>query len=292
MKKLVLILVLLLVVVVVGGVVTAFFFIDRAAKLAVEKGGTYAMGVETTLGSVNVGLLSGSVSLSELKVANPPGYKTDRFFGLGAGNVSVSLSSLRSPIVEVPEFKLADITVNLEKAGGKANYQAILDNIKRFESGGGPAQSKPSGDEKRFVVKSLQIKNVKVHVDLLPAGGQLTQVNIPIESIDLTDVGTAGKGVPMGELANIVIKAVLAVVAEKGPGLLPAEILGDLQGGLAQLQNLDQLGVKLSSNLGAEGQKMLDQAKEQVGKQVDKALEDAKKKAEDGLKNLIPGGKK
>lgn len=293
MKKIVLLL-MLLIVLVVGAAVAVLFYADRAVKVAVEKGGTYAMGVDTTLSGASVGLLSGSLGLRDLKIANPPGHKSDRFFGLGAGDVSVSLMSLRQQIIEVPLLSLSDITLNLEKSGDKANYQVILDNLKRFETGGS-TKEKPPADEKRFVIGVLSIKNVKVHVDLLPLGGELTTLNIPIDSVELKDVGTAGKGVPMSELVNIIIKALLAVVTENGGKILPAQILGDLTGGLAQLQDLDQLGVRMEAQLGAEAQKMIDNAVNKVvddaTKKANDAIEDARKKAEEGLKNLLPGKK-
>ncbi|MCG3124390.1 MAG: hypothetical protein GIKADHBN_02853 [Phycisphaerales bacterium] len=291
MKKL-LVLLVLAIVLVIAAVVALFIYIDSAVKVAVERGGTYAMGVPTTLGDADVGIMSGSLELKELKIANPPGGKSDRFFGLGDGKVAVSLASLRQPIIEVPTLALSDIVINLERTGDKANYQVILDNLKRLESGGGTGDPRPGpGEEKRFVVNQLTITNVKVHVDLLPAGGQLTQVNIPIDSVELQDVGTAGKGVPLSELANIIVKALLAVVTEKGGQLLPAEILGDLKAGLAQLQDLDQLGVKLQSQLGAEAQKQIDAALQGVQEEANKAIDDAAKKVEDKLKDLLPGKK-
>ena len=293
MKKL-LILVLLLIVLLIGVAVGLFVYLDSAVKIAVEKGGTYAMGVDTTLSSASVGVLSGKLGLKDLRIANPQGYKTDRFFGLGEGNVAVSLGSLRGEVVEIPTLALSDITINLERTGDKANYQVIMDNLKRFESGGSTGE-KPPSDQKRFVITQLTIRNVKVHVDLLPLGGELTTVNIPIESVELKDVGTAGKGVPLPELANIIVKALLAVVTEKGGKLLPGEILGDLTNGLSQLANLGDLGIKLQSEIGAEAQKLIDQT---VGKAVDDAkkaaqdaIDNAAKKAGEGLKNLLPGKK-
>ncbi|HLO39602.1 MAG TPA: hypothetical protein VK176_01165 [Phycisphaerales bacterium] len=299
MKKLI-VLVVLLVVLLAAAAVAVLVYADRAVKVAVEKGGTYAMGVDTKLGNASVGVLSGRLGLNDLVISNPAGYKSDRFFGMGSTNVAVSLPSLRQPVIEVPTLALEDITINLEKANGKANYQVILDNLKRFESGsGGKGEEKPqAGEEKRFVIKDLSIRNVKVHVDLLPEGGQLTTLNIPIDAVELKDVGTAGKGVPLSELANIIVKALLSTIADKTGTLLPGEILGDLRGGLAQLANLDQLGITLQSKVGEEAQKLLDNA----GKQIDKAAEDLKKKADDavndatkkveeGLKNLLPGKK-
>jgi hypothetical protein len=297
MKKL-LLLVVLLVVLVIGAAIAVLVYADRAVKVAVERGGTYAMGVNTTLGNASVGVLSGRLSLKDLSIANPAGYKSDKFFGMGSTNVAVSLPTLRQQIIEVPTLALEDISINLEKSGGKANYQVILDNLKRFESGEAKPEEKPTGDEKRFVIKDLTIKNVKVHVNLLPEAGALTTLNIPIESVELKDVGTAGKGVPLSELSNIIIKALLATVADKAGSILPGEILGDLQGGLAQLANLDQLGIKLQSKVGEEAQKLIDGAKGQIDKaaedlkkKADEAVNDATKKVEEGLKNLLPGKK-
>lgn len=295
MKKLVL-LVIVLVVLAIAAVAAVVLYADRAVKIAVEKGGTYALGVETTLGSADVGFVSASLGLKDLKIANPPGYKSDRFFGMGNAKVSVSAASLRGSVIDVPTLSLESITLNLEKTTDKANYRVILDNLKRLESGEAPSKdTRPSGDEKRFVVRTLSIRDVRVNADLVPMGGELTRVSIPVESVELRDVGTAGRGVPLSELTDIIIKALLVVVADKGAQLLPPDLLGDLNSGLAQLRDLDSLGIKVQSTLGAEAQKMLDEklgtAVDSAKKKADEAIDSATKKVEDGLKNLLPGKK-
>ncbi|MBL8964122.1 MAG: hypothetical protein KF787_02430 [Phycisphaeraceae bacterium] len=295
MKKLFL-LAVVLVLLVVGAVVAVVIYADRAVKIAVEKGGTYALGVETTLGGADVGFLSASLGLRDLKIANPPGYKSDRFLGLGSGKVSVWASSLRGSVIEVPTLSLDTITLNLERATEKANYRVILDNLKRLESGEAPSKdTRPSGEQKRFVIRHLSIREVHVNADLVPMGGDLTRISIPIESIELRDVGTAGRGVPLAELADIIIKALLVVVSEKGAQLLPPEILGDLRSGLAQLRDLDSLGVKVQSAMGEKAQKMIDEklgtTVDDAKKKAEEAIDGATKKVEDGLKNLLPGKK-
>lgn len=277
----------LLIIVAAGLIVFALTRIDAIFKAGVEKGGTWAMGVQTTLASADVQLTQGSVSMSGLTVANPPGYKSDKFLGLGSGSIQVALPTIDKPVIEVPSLKLADIRVNLEKAGGKANYKVILDNLAKLK--GSSTQPASPGSEKKFIIHEVEIKNVTVHVDLLPLGvggavGALTQVDVPIEEIKLKNVGTASGGLPAADLAMVIVKAVLTVAMEKGPGIIPADVLGDLQTLLPQLGDLDAMGIQVQGKLGeaAEG------LKKEAEKQIDKTVDEAKKKLED----LIPGKKK
>ncbi|MCC6675515.1 MAG: hypothetical protein IT436_00090 [Phycisphaerales bacterium] len=279
-----------LIILVVGGIIFALTRIDSIFKTAVEKGGTYALGVKTTLTSADVELTQGKASMSGLDVANPAGYKSDKFFGLGTGSVQVAIPTLNQPVIEVPTLKLSDIRVNLEKTEGKANYQVILDNLAKLS--GGQQQPASTGSDKKFIINEVDIRNVVVHVDLIPVGGALTQVNVPIEEIQLKNVGTASKGLPAGELAKVIIKAVLAVATEKGAGIIPADVLGDLQSQLSRLGDLQSMGIEVQSKLSEAGQKALDDAKAKAQQQIDegkKKVDDAVKDAQKKLEDLIPG---
>ncbi len=70
-KKIILIAIVLVILLIGGGVL----WIDHLAKLAVETGATYALGVETTLGGMDIGVVGGTVDLSTLNVANPPAFE-------------------------------------------------------------------------------------------------------------------------------------------------------------------------------------------------------------------------
>lgn len=288
-KKLMMV-VFALVLLLIGVVVFAFYSIDSIAKRAIESGGTYALGVPTTLNSASVGILGGTFSMSGLNVANPPGYGTAPFLSLGDGSVAVSLSSLREPTVRLPHLSLDNLSVSLEKKGGKANYAVILDNLSKLSSGSSAPKS--GGDEKKFVINELSLKNIKVGVDLVGgpgAIGNLTKVTIPIQEVKLENVGqtgsgVGGSGVTLSQLSSIIVQAVLAAAAEKGNGILPTEILGELQGGLANLGQLDKLGMKVLADPKALEQLGGGKLTESV-EQGKKAVDDAAKKATD----LIPG---
>ncbi len=306
-----------------GGAFYAIGKIDTLAKAAIEKGATYALGVNTSLGKARVGIFSGAFGIDDLAIANPQGFKTPTFFGLKGGDVKVSLASLSKDVVEVPKIGLSGVRVSLERADGRTNYQTILDNLKRLEGEGGakPAPPKDAGAEKKFIVREVDIRDINVHLDLAGFGGELTQLDVPISQVRLTNIGTAdGAGVDIPTLASTVLQAVLAAVVAKGQGIIPADILNDLQGQLAKLDALGKVGVEVVGKagekveaIGRQAREAIDEqakavqgkvdetvkkvedavgkATEDVGKAIDKNLGDAAKKAEDRLKGLLPGKK-
>ena len=144
-------------VLVVIAVVLGIVFIDKIAKSGIEKGGTYALGVDTKVDSVSVGLFTGQFGLTGLNVSNPAGFKSAEFMRLGNAGVAVSTSSLQKPVVELPNLSLSTIRVNLERSGGKSNYQTILDNLAKMQS---KTPQQKGDSQKKFIVKELTITDV------------------------------------------------------------------------------------------------------------------------------------
>ncbi len=263
-------------IVLITGLVFVFSFsIDSAAKTVIEEGGTYALGVETTLDSADVQILKGAFSMKGLTVANPEGFDAE-FVTLGNGHVEVDYESLQSDVVELPLLTISDLNMTLYKNKDGANYKIILENLKKLQSDNEGEVDPPSGDEKKMVIRKLLIENIKVDLELLPLGGNLAKANIPIERIELQNVGSGGDPIDVGQLIAIVIKSTLKAVAENA-GNLPgdfANMLGDLS------IDLDQLGA-----IGEEGAKILVDAGEGL-KDIGGDLSEEAKKATEGLEDL------
>ena len=160
MKKLIKTVAVLLILLVLATVAVALY-IDTIAKTAIERGATYALGVETTLGSADVGLLSGTFSMGDMTIANPAGFESPYFTHLGQGDVEVALNTLRQETVELPTLTLTDLEIYLDKKEGKANYDVILENLKRFES---QENAQDDAGGKKFIIEEVLIKNIMVHV--------------------------------------------------------------------------------------------------------------------------------
>jgi len=295
--KIVAILLLIFVVLIGIGVGVFFYNIDSLAKRGIQDGGTYALGVPTTVGSVSLHLFSGQMSLSELDVANPRGFAAPHFIAMKKGEVAVTLDSLNKDIVDIPTLTLSGIDLNLERSLSGSNYGRIIENLSKLKR-----SSAPSEKEKKFIIRELTIENVTIHADLIGAPGPLGQivnpvgkVNVPIERITLRDIGktgsgSGGTGVTMKELSAIVVQAVLAAAADKGYGTLPGEILNDLKSAVTSFDGLKNLPVAVVGRAG-EAVTMIGGVVENVGKTAGDVIDKVGKGLVDGIGGLLGGNK-
>ena len=268
--------------------------IDAIAKTAIEKGGSYATGVETTVGSADIGILSGTFQMSEFNIDNPEGFDSPYFLGMDDTRVALSIGSLRQQTVRLPELTLGGIEVYLEGNGAGANYNMILANLKRFESEGKPkGDGRPDkgkeGSGKDFVIDVITIDGVTVNVAGIPGIAQTVgDVAINVPKIELTGVGSQG-GMSMAEIVNLIIKTILSATVEAGGGIIPADILNDLGGQLAQLESLGDLGITAIGDVGDLAGRLGDEAGKAL-EDVGGAIDDAAKGLEEGINDLFGGG--
>ena len=275
---------LLAVVLGVIGVLALFFFVNPLLKQGVEQGGTYAMGVDTRLENIDLGLFSGQLDLSGLQVANPEGFRAAHFFELGSVEVAVTLPSLLADTVQVPLIELKKIELHLEEENGKKNYAVILDNLKKLSSSEPEPGSQPEEEKKEekpgkgFVIKTLTISDVTVHADW---AGQTLRVNVP--EIPLSDIGSESEGgVVLAELSGIIIEAILRAVVENAANLFPAGLLTDLDQGLAALGKLGNYTTGAVTEVTAAAAEALEGA----ASDVKKATEDVTKSVDDAAAQL------
>jgi hypothetical protein len=297
--KIILALVLLLILAIVGLVILGFSQIDKIAKEAVERGGTYAMQVDTTVQAVDVSLTAGTATMTGLNIANPAGFQTDHFFQLNDTSASLDINSLSGDTIVMPEITLRGIDVILDKGGNPSNYNTILNSLKRFESGeqAEPDATKPG---KKMIIRRLLIEDINVRVANMPgvslAVGDVA-VNIP--QIELLNVGEKESLSP-AEVINLVVKTVLAAAVEAGGGIIPGDVLGELGNGLAGLSSLSDMGIDAITDLDLDDalggvSEQINKATEDVQKQIDDTAKDVEKKIDDAtneIKNIFGGKKK
>lgn len=258
--------VIALVVLVVVGVAVLIWRVDAVAKRAIEEGGTYATGVDTSLQSASVSLMGGTFKMEGLEIDNPPGYKSPHFLTLQRGGVSVALPTLMEETVELPELTLSGIDVQLEKADSGANYDVILQNLKRFESKD-PAPTTDKGSGKKIALDRLVIEDISVGVTgFTPLDAAMGTTTVKVPRIELTGLGSKG-GLTTGQLMNVIVKTVLSATIEAGAGQLPQALIGEISGQLAQLAKLEELGISSVGDIGAIGGR--------IGEAVQSGIEEA-----------------
>ena len=97
------------------------FRLDGVIKQQIEQVGSQTMGTSVSVGSVTTDLKNGSLIISRVTVANPPGYKNENALTLNGIEAAVDYKSLdiRRIIVDKPE-------IVIEEKDGESNFTDLL----------------------------------------------------------------------------------------------------------------------------------------------------------------------
>ncbi|MBW2494092.1 MAG: hypothetical protein JRE43_05015 [Deltaproteobacteria bacterium] len=217
--------------------VVAFIYLDSIVGKAIETGCTKALGVETRVGWVRVGLVTGKFGIGQLEIANPSGFETDHFIAFDRIHFEIPPKSLREDTIVMPLLELDGVDVAIETAAGKKNYEVILDNLKRFSDSGAadPAAEKEAAEDavggKSFVLREGVIREVVATIDLGKVKGGTDRVVVEIPEIRLhPSKSGASAEVSIAEIAQTVVTAVLTGVAKKAPAALAKGLYQGLGG--------------------------------------------------------------
>ena len=290
MKKVLRIL-LVLVVLLVVAVVVGLFYIDSIAKTAIEEGGTYAMGVKTTLDSISIKLFQGQVKMDGLKIANPEGFeKSDHLMSSGLFDVELTPSSVLEDTIVLPKFILDGLDVNIESKSGGSNISVVLDNLEKLGGGEEEKPKEEEGEGKKVKIEEFLIKNVTARF-YMPLGSTPLVVKVP--EIDLSEfMSDNPNGVVMPELMRRIIPIILASIAENAKGIVPADFLKDMDGQIGAVVkaiggNMENVVKGVQEATGKALKDATDQLQKGVGDSLKKGTEDAK-----GALDGLLGGKK
>lgn len=284
---------LVVVAIVVAG---AYFYVDVIAKKAVERGGEMALGVPTHLDNVHISIFGGEASLSGLQIDNPAGFKAPIFMELGNGEAAISLGSLLGDSVRIPRIRLSHIRINLEQKGKKNNVDPILARAKSM-SGQKEKSTPPPATKKgkKFIIEYFSLNDVQVNASL-DFFGQVSKVNLVLPEIELRNLGAEENGLPMPELIQKVVQAVLSA-AKNSSGQLSPALAKFLAGELGDLDDIKadvvgQAKAQVEKQVGDLQKKIQEQVPTGLSPEVDKVIDEKAGDLLKGVGNLLGGDKK
>jgi hypothetical protein len=216
----------------VAGVVVAFFSLGAIVGKGIEAGCTEALGVETSVGLVRVGLVTGHFSARRVRIDNPAGFETDHFFTFDRVHFEVRPDSLREDTIVVPLLEIDGIDVSLETVDKKTNYDVILDNLHRFSNTGSAdpraevSEAKADEGGKSLVIREAVIRNITARIDLGKVSGAADRIEVEIPELRLRpnrETGSAEASV--AQVTQVIVTAVLIGIAKKAPAALAKNLL-------------------------------------------------------------------
>ncbi len=220
MRKWILRLAVIFALLMVIGLVAAFFSLNSIVKAGVEKIGPRITQTDVWLHSVNISPFSGTGELNGLVVANPPGFQTTSVISVGTAKVAVNVKSIFSDVVVVDSIVLEAPEVTFEGNLTGSNLSKLLDNITASEKSSEAtptANDKPAEGGKKFHVKDILIRNIRVNASITGMGGNSIWRTVP--EIHITEIGTDNMGVTSAQLTKRLVHEIFVATTKSLPNL-------------------------------------------------------------------------
>lgn len=242
------------VIIIAVAVVYLLSSLDSLVAEAIKKYGSQVTGTTVDVSSVNIDIKGGSGSIEQLTIANPKDFSSPHIFTLGNISTAIDIASVNKDPIVIKQIliKKPDVFYEINEAGA-SNLTELQKNIEQSTAETG-TETKESGP--RLVIHELVIEGGKIDANVAALDKPLS-ANLP--RIHLTDIGKKSGGATGAEVAEQVIKAIIAKV---GP-------------------EIAKLG--LEKYLG----KSLEEARALATKKVEESIGGKIKEGASGLKGLI-----
>lgn len=258
-----------------GLLLVAYLSRNAIAKGVVQSAASSILKVPVTIDSIDLDLFGGGVTVTGIAVGNPKGYAPPH--ALTAKTLAVQLdadeSSLQKLVVTRIGLEGVDAWFLLD--GTRNNISDIVNGI---SAGPAPAGEKPAGEGVEVLIRTLELRNIAVHVSERPDAADVP-VTARIDNVTARDVSSRSSGSELaGQVASKAFEATMGAIVTDMGTKMPAAIakgVGD---------SLSSAGTVLKDVVG--------QAAQQVGEAATKGVGDAVKGIGEGLGGLLGGDKK
>ena len=209
MKKILVVIVALLLL--VGGGVWYFvsYRLDGMIEQQIEQVGSASFGARVSVGSVNTNIKDGSLTISNITVANPPGFKNKEAFSLNGIEAAVDYQSMN-----IKRVVIDDPDIVIEELNGVTNFSMMLAELKSKASN--PAPAEDGKEQQIIVVHHFRMNDTRAAFE---SSSMDHYSNLEIDAVELKNV----RGTP-SEVASAIANEILnEVVSEAAKEMLKAK---------------------------------------------------------------------
>ena len=191
--------------------------IDAYVKTAIEKYGSESLGTKVSVGEVNISLRQTTATITNLEIANPPGF--DDPIAFKAGLIEITLNSKESKLdsVVIDRILLNSPMVFYIKTKQTDNLSSLQDQAARSSNNSQSADktggSKDKGREQpRILIKKFDIE--RANLSYRDTRIVSTTVNLKLDDIHIVDIDTGKNGAGTQEAVSKIVNAIVPAVKQ------------------------------------------------------------------------------
>lgn len=209
MKKVIVVLLVLALVVGAGVWYFVSYRLDSLIETRIEQAGSASFGSRVSVGAVTTNIRDGSLQISSVSVANPPGFKNPTAFSLSNIEAAVDYANL-----DIKRVVIDKPGIVIEEMGGRTNFEQMLAELEKMEAES--ASGEAGADEPQIVLRHFRMNESHA---AFQSESLDRYTDVEIEAIELHDL----RGTPT-EVAQVIAREVLdEVTAEAATELLKAQ---------------------------------------------------------------------
>jgi hypothetical protein len=207
--------ILLVLLLVVGGGIWYFvsFRMDSMIAHEIETSASVLLGTRVTVGNVKTDIKGGTLTISNVTIANPPGFKNKNAFSLNDIKAAVDYSNyeIKRLVIDRPD-------IVIEELGGETNFSRMLAGIEK-QSSEPDTDSEPAADGKEDPIIIIRHFRMNESRAAFESESLDKYSNLEIDAIELNNI----KGT-FSELTEVIAtKIVNEITKEAAIELLKAK---------------------------------------------------------------------
>ncbi len=198
------------------------FYLGRniIVERSVEAGGDYALGVETSLASAEVGLTHGWCELNKYKIDNPEGFEQDEFLTINKFVFDIETGSIFDDAIVIDSFIVDGLVLNLEQIDANGNYNQILNHIKKLDMG------ESSDSETKVIIKKASFSELTLNTAITIMGKKQQEGSYTVDGFELNNIG-GDNGMTVSQLSAFLVKTLINKALSSGK--IPAGLSGKVE---------------------------------------------------------------
>lgn len=206
-------------------VVVVFFSLDFIVKQGIQRVGSSVLGTPVTVGDVSLGLLEGRLTINDLKVENPRGYKQKYAFTLGKVAVKLDISSLFENVIKITNITITNPDIYYQTGLGGSNIGALTSHSSSSAQQSTQTSAPKKGAGRSVEINELLIKNAKVTGSL-----GIAQTSVTLKEIRMKNLGKQSGGVTVAQVTAQVLSQLVQSLATSGVQVIGGTVKGVVSG--------------------------------------------------------------
>jgi hypothetical protein len=181
-----------------------------------------------TLGAAQLFPFSGSGCLIGLTIGNPEGFTRSSALSAGRISVNVDRKSLLSDPVIVNQITVTAPLVSLEGTLTGNNLGVLMGNIRKYDPSSDQKSVPQHGKKRTFLVKKVLISGIRLNISASALRQNIGQT-IPLDDIELHDIGSDGSGISAAEVSSMIMVRLINGALREGVRFIAKQGIQQIQ---------------------------------------------------------------